>query len=177
MGLNVLSTINKAINGLILDYLKGTFPHCDGASTPGVTHHTTAPVDREQSPVRCLAQPATPFPPGETVMGVQPDSAVRVIRKISEYEPDDSYPHCPEQWIAYRGSCYSFSKEKKDWHSSQESCWAQGAHLLVISDTSEMFQANHLSSRSLQHQSHGQLGAPPEVEAFLLPSGVNPSFR
>ncbi|EOB06561.1 Killer cell lectin-like receptor subfamily G member 1, partial [Anas platyrhynchos] len=50
----------------------------------------------------------------------------------------DSYPHCPEQWIAYRGSCYSFSKEKKDWHSSQESCWAQGAHLLVISDTSEM---------------------------------------
>uniref|UniRef100_A0A493TCU7 Killer cell lectin like receptor G1 n=1 Tax=Anas platyrhynchos platyrhynchos TaxID=8840 RepID=A0A493TCU7_ANAPP len=40
--------------------------------------------------------------------------------------------------LSYRGSCYSFSKEKKDWHSSQESCWAQGAHLLVISDTSEM---------------------------------------
>nr|XP_047908952.1 killer cell lectin-like receptor subfamily G member 1 isoform X3 [Anser cygnoides] len=51
---------------------------------------------------------------------------------------NDSYPHCPEHWIAYRGSCYSFSKEKKDWRSSQESCWAQGAHLLVISDTSEM---------------------------------------
>ncbi|XP_009633241.1 killer cell lectin-like receptor subfamily G member 1 [Egretta garzetta] len=49
-----------------------------------------------------------------------------------------SHPRCPEQWIAYRGSCYSFSKEKKDWHSSQESCLAQGAHLLVISDTSEM---------------------------------------
>lgn len=60
-----------------------------GASTPGITHHTTAPVDRDQSPVRCLAQPATPFPPGETVMGVQPDSAVRVIRKISEYEPGE----------------------------------------------------------------------------------------
>ncbi|XP_021123129.1 killer cell lectin-like receptor subfamily G member 1 [Anas platyrhynchos] len=54
------------------------------------------------------------------------------------WKMNDSYPHCPEQWIAYRGSCYSFSKEKKDWHSSQESCWAQGAHLLVISDTSEM---------------------------------------
>ncbi|NXH72616.1 KLRG1 protein, partial [Hydrobates tethys] len=47
-------------------------------------------------------------------------------------------PRCPEQWVAYRGSCYSFSKEKKDWHSSQESCLAQGAHLLVINNTSEM---------------------------------------
>ncbi|NXC20364.1 KLRG1 protein, partial [Corythaeola cristata] len=49
-----------------------------------------------------------------------------------------SQPRCPEQWIAYRGSCYSFSKGKKDWHSSQKYCWEQGAHLLVISDTSEM---------------------------------------
>ncbi|XP_069662855.1 killer cell lectin-like receptor subfamily G member 1 [Haliaeetus albicilla] len=47
-------------------------------------------------------------------------------------------PRCPEQWVAYRESCYSFSKEKKDWNSSQEFCRAQGAHLLVISDTSEM---------------------------------------
>ncbi|NXB78469.1 KLRG1 protein, partial [Donacobius atricapilla] len=47
-------------------------------------------------------------------------------------------PCCPEQWVTYRGRCYSFSKEKKDWNSSQESCWAQGAHLLVISETSEM---------------------------------------
>ncbi|NXJ83063.1 KLRG1 protein, partial [Trogon melanurus] len=50
----------------------------------------------------------------------------------------DSHPHCPQQWVAYRGSCYSFSKEKKDWNSSQQSCRAQGAHLLVISDDSEM---------------------------------------
>ncbi|XP_074757334.1 killer cell lectin-like receptor subfamily G member 1 [Athene noctua] len=49
-------------------------------------------------------------------------------------EMSDSYPRCPEQWVAYRGSCYSFSKERKDWYSSQESCWAQGAHLLMISD-------------------------------------------
>nr|XP_009931701.1 PREDICTED: uncharacterized protein LOC104328383 [Opisthocomus hoazin] len=54
-------------------------------------------------------------------------------------------PHCPEKWIAHRGSCYSFSKERKDWYSSQQSCRAQGAHLLVISDTSEMdlFQMMH----------------------------------
>uniref|UniRef100_A0A8C3RC56 C-type lectin domain-containing protein n=1 Tax=Cyanoderma ruficeps TaxID=181631 RepID=A0A8C3RC56_9PASS len=54
-------------------------------------------------------------------------------------------PCCPEQWVTYRGRCYSFSKEKKDWHSSQESCRAQGAHLLVINNTSEMdfFQVLH----------------------------------
>ncbi|XP_014795588.1 PREDICTED: killer cell lectin-like receptor subfamily G member 1 [Calidris pugnax] len=52
-------------------------------------------------------------------------------------------PRCPEQWVAYRGSCYSFSKEKKDWNSSQRSCWEQGAHLLVISDAScmDLFQS------------------------------------
>ncbi|KAI1242118.1 hypothetical protein IHE44_0005635 [Lamprotornis superbus] len=50
----------------------------------------------------------------------------------------DCHSHCPQQWVAYRGSCYSFSTEKKDWNSSQESCRAQGAHLLVISDTWEM---------------------------------------
>ncbi|NXX40532.1 KLRG1 protein, partial [Tricholaema leucomelas] len=50
----------------------------------------------------------------------------------------DYQSRCPEQWVAYRGSCYSFSKQKNDWHSSQESCQRQGAHLLVISDTSEM---------------------------------------
>ncbi|NXX64334.1 KLRG1 protein, partial [Spizella passerina] len=50
----------------------------------------------------------------------------------------DCHPHCPQEWVAYRGSCYSFSREKKDWNSSQESCRAQGAHLLVINDTLEM---------------------------------------
>ncbi|NXO02964.1 KLRG1 protein, partial [Rhinopomastus cyanomelas] len=50
----------------------------------------------------------------------------------------DSHPRCPEQWVAYRGSCYFFSKEVNDWHSSQESCQKQEAHLLVISDTREM---------------------------------------
>ncbi|XP_009685493.2 killer cell lectin-like receptor subfamily G member 1 [Struthio camelus] len=54
------------------------------------------------------------------------------------WKMNDSHPRCPEQWIAYRGGCYTFSKERRDWSSSQESCWAQGAHLLVISDTREM---------------------------------------
>ncbi|XP_053827029.1 killer cell lectin-like receptor subfamily G member 1 [Vidua macroura] len=59
--------------------------------------------------------------------------AIVLIWKMS-----DCHPHCPQQWVAYRGSCYSFSTEKKDWNSSQESCRAQGAHLLVISDALEM---------------------------------------
>ncbi|KAM9026250.1 killer cell lectin-like receptor subfamily G member 1 isoform 2-T2 [Ara ararauna] len=59
--------------------------------------------------------------------------AIALIWKMS-----NSQPRCPEQWVAYRGSCYSFSKQKKDWHSSRQSCGAQGAHLLVISDTWEM---------------------------------------
>ncbi|NXH29297.1 KLRG1 protein, partial [Myiagra hebetior] len=50
----------------------------------------------------------------------------------------DCHSHCPQQWVAYRGNCYFFSNLKKDWNSSQESCRAQGAHLLVISDTWEM---------------------------------------
>lgn len=58
--------------------------------------------------------------------------------KHFDFFTGDCHPHCPQQWVAYRGSCYSFSTEKKDWNSSQESCRAQGAHLLVISDTWEM---------------------------------------
>ncbi|NWR52605.1 KLRG1 protein, partial [Regulus satrapa] len=49
----------------------------------------------------------------------------------------DCHPPCPQECVAYRVSCYSFSTEK-NWNSSQESCRAQGAHLLVISDTWEM---------------------------------------
>ncbi|NXM50550.1 KLRG1 protein, partial [Gymnorhina tibicen] len=57
-------------------------------------------------------------------------------------------PCCPEQWMTYRGRCYSFSKEETDWNSSRESCRAQGAHLLVISNTREMdfFQILHTKS-------------------------------
>ncbi|NWW81994.1 KLRG1 protein, partial [Climacteris rufus] len=50
----------------------------------------------------------------------------------------DCHPRCPQQWVAYRGSCYFFSMAKKNWNSSQESCRAEGAHLLVISETWEM---------------------------------------
>ncbi|NWR20563.1 KLRG1 protein, partial [Emberiza fucata] len=52
-------------------------------------------------------------------------------------------PSCPQEWVAYRGSCCSFSTEK-DWNSSQESCRAQGAHLLVISGALEIDLFKHI---------------------------------
>uniref|UniRef100_A0A8C0BVI3 C-type lectin domain-containing protein n=1 Tax=Buteo japonicus TaxID=224669 RepID=A0A8C0BVI3_9AVES len=64
-------------------------------------------------------------------------------------------PRCPEQWMAYRESCYSFSKEEKDWNSSQESCRAQGAHLLVISDPSEMTLQTELYWIGLKNSTGG----------------------
>ncbi|KAM4789659.1 killer cell lectin-like receptor subfamily G member 1 [Cyanocitta cristata] len=67
--------------------------------------------------------------------------AIALIWKMS-----DCHPHCPQEWLAYRGSCYSFSTAKKDWNSSQESCRAQGAHLLVISDTWEMDLFKHIQA-------------------------------
>ncbi|KYO35882.1 killer cell lectin-like receptor subfamily G member 1 isoform A [Alligator mississippiensis] len=51
---------------------------------------------------------------------------------------DRSCLRCPDQWVGYRGSCYFFSRAKKDWNSSQESCSAQSSHLLVIGDAQEM---------------------------------------
>uniref|UniRef100_K7G616 C-type lectin domain-containing protein n=1 Tax=Pelodiscus sinensis TaxID=13735 RepID=K7G616_PELSI len=51
---------------------------------------------------------------------------------------DSTCPGCPDQWLGYRSSCYFFSKMKKDWSSSQDSCSAEGSHLLVISDASKM---------------------------------------
>uniref|UniRef100_A0A8V5FVW5 Uncharacterized protein n=1 Tax=Melopsittacus undulatus TaxID=13146 RepID=A0A8V5FVW5_MELUD len=66
------------------------------------------------------------------------ESVLRTRRELCDSFAGYPCPRCPDQWVAYRGSCYSFSKQKKDWHSSRLSCGAQGAHLLVISDTSEM---------------------------------------
>uniref|UniRef100_A0A8C3RAT0 Uncharacterized protein n=1 Tax=Cyanoderma ruficeps TaxID=181631 RepID=A0A8C3RAT0_9PASS len=50
--------------------------------------------------------------------------------KYFDFFTGDCHPSCPQEWLAYRGSCYSFSKEEKDWNSSRASCRAQGAHLL-----------------------------------------------
>ncbi|CAM4561315.1 C-type lectin domain family 2 member D-like [Lepidochelys kempii] len=45
-------------------------------------------------------------------------------------------PCCPERWVGYRGKCYYFSKEEKNWDSSQHFCSSFSASLAAI-DTRE----------------------------------------
>ncbi|XP_009069590.1 PREDICTED: killer cell lectin-like receptor subfamily G member 1 [Acanthisitta chloris] len=94
----------------------------------------TPPLRAKAAREERVSCPRSAVLPGlATVFGIVGISLViTLVWKMS-----DSHPHCPELWVTYRGSCYSFSKEKKDWNSSRESCRAQGAHLLVISDTLE----------------------------------------
>ncbi|XP_019371409.1 PREDICTED: killer cell lectin-like receptor subfamily G member 1 [Gavialis gangeticus] len=67
-------------------------------------------------------------------------SAVLLVQGVMlvVLQMSDSCPRCPEPWMGYGDSCYLFSKERKDWNSSQESCAAESARLLVISNTQEM---------------------------------------
>ncbi|XP_037771057.2 C-type lectin domain family 2 member D isoform X2 [Chelonia mydas] len=46
-------------------------------------------------------------------------------------------PCCPERWVGYRGKCYYFSKEKKNWDSSQHFCSWFSASLAVIDTQQE----------------------------------------
>ncbi|CAM4668128.1 unnamed protein product [Caretta caretta] len=43
---------------------------------------------------------------------------------------------CLEEWVGYQGKCYYFSKEEKNWDSSQHFCSSFSASLAVI-DTQE----------------------------------------
>ncbi|XP_077689567.1 C-type lectin domain family 2 member B-like [Eretmochelys imbricata] len=43
---------------------------------------------------------------------------------------------CLEEWVGYQGKCYYFSKEEKNWDSSQHFCSSFNASLAVI-DTQE----------------------------------------
>ncbi|XP_044837410.1 C-type lectin domain family 2 member D-like [Mauremys mutica] len=48
-----------------------------------------------------------------------------------------SVPCCPEGWVGYRGKCYYFSKEEKNWDSSQHVCSSFSASLAVIDTQQE----------------------------------------
>ncbi|CAM2101454.1 unnamed protein product [Caretta caretta] len=45
-------------------------------------------------------------------------------------------PCCLEEWVGYQGKCYYFSKEEKNWDSSQHFCSSFSASLAAI-DTQE----------------------------------------
>ncbi|KAH1183024.1 hypothetical protein KIL84_004516, partial [Mauremys mutica] len=46
-------------------------------------------------------------------------------------------PCCLEGWVGYRGKCYYFSKEEKNWNSSQHICSSFNASLAVIDTQQE----------------------------------------
>ncbi|XP_044838857.1 C-type lectin domain family 2 member D-like [Mauremys mutica] len=46
-------------------------------------------------------------------------------------------PCCPEGWVGYRGKCYYFSEEEKNWDSSQYFCSSFNASLAVIDTQQE----------------------------------------
>ncbi|XP_039373259.1 C-type lectin domain family 2 member D-like [Mauremys reevesii] len=48
-----------------------------------------------------------------------------------------SVPCCLEGWVGYRGKCYYFSKEEKNWDSSQHFCSSFNASLAVIDTQQE----------------------------------------
>uniref|UniRef100_A0A8C3SEI4 C-type lectin domain-containing protein n=1 Tax=Chelydra serpentina TaxID=8475 RepID=A0A8C3SEI4_CHESE len=48
-----------------------------------------------------------------------------------------SVPCCLEGWVGYGGKCYYFSKEEKNWDSSQHFCSWFNASLAVIDTQQE----------------------------------------
>ncbi|XP_078285687.1 uncharacterized protein LOC144610680 [Rhinoraja longicauda] len=44
---------------------------------------------------------------------------------------------CPNNWIAFKESCYFFSIKEATWHNSQQYCTLHGSNLVVINDEIE----------------------------------------
>uniref|UniRef100_H3AX62 C-type lectin domain-containing protein n=1 Tax=Latimeria chalumnae TaxID=7897 RepID=H3AX62_LATCH len=44
---------------------------------------------------------------------------------------------CPEDWHLFKGSCYFFSSDNKDWQSSRDNCTSMGSDLVVITNKEE----------------------------------------
>ncbi|XP_060094733.1 C-type lectin domain family 2 member D-like [Heteronotia binoei] len=52
-------------------------------------------------------------------------------------KPLPCVPPCPTDWIRSQGMCYYFSKEKRNWTSSQNFCLFQKATLLTFNPSLE----------------------------------------
>uniref|UniRef100_A0A8C8RXY7 C-type lectin domain-containing protein n=1 Tax=Pelusios castaneus TaxID=367368 RepID=A0A8C8RXY7_9SAUR len=53
-------------------------------------------------------------------------------------------PTCPDGWVGYRGKCYYFSGDQKNWASSQTGCSALNASLAGIDTQQDMdFMMRH----------------------------------
>ncbi|XP_029441943.1 early activation antigen CD69-like [Rhinatrema bivittatum] len=56
--------------------------------------------------------------------------------------------HCADGWIWYRGKCYFFSEEIRDWNESQSFCTSHNASLAVIETQQELNFTNHHKEHS-----------------------------
>ncbi|XP_066469820.1 C-type lectin domain family 2 member B-like [Tiliqua scincoides] len=48
-------------------------------------------------------------------------------------------PSCPYDWIGYKGKCYFFSKDERNWSSSQNFCVSHNASLAKIENEEKDF--------------------------------------
>ncbi|XP_066469171.1 C-type lectin domain family 2 member D-like [Tiliqua scincoides] len=48
-------------------------------------------------------------------------------------------PACPHNWVGFQGRCYYFSREEKNWTSSQSFCHSQQASLARIESEQKDF--------------------------------------
>uniref|UniRef100_H3AWJ9 C-type lectin domain-containing protein n=1 Tax=Latimeria chalumnae TaxID=7897 RepID=H3AWJ9_LATCH len=44
---------------------------------------------------------------------------------------------CPKDWRLFKGSCYFFSSDSKDWQSSRDNCISMESDLVVITNKEE----------------------------------------
>uniref|UniRef100_H3AKC3 C-type lectin domain-containing protein n=2 Tax=Latimeria chalumnae TaxID=7897 RepID=H3AKC3_LATCH len=54
---------------------------------------------------------------------------------------------CPRDWLWFKGSCYHFSRDQKNWKSSRDACNFTGSHLVAITSKEEQdFIARNLDT-------------------------------
>ncbi|XP_044111312.1 C-type lectin domain family 4 member G-like isoform X2 [Neovison vison] len=50
---------------------------------------------------------------------------------------ESSCEPCPENWMAFQGSCYLFSTQSQDWFEAKDHCAKKDAHLVIINSQAE----------------------------------------
>uniref|UniRef100_A0A8C8RVC9 C-type lectin domain-containing protein n=1 Tax=Pelusios castaneus TaxID=367368 RepID=A0A8C8RVC9_9SAUR len=70
--------------------------------------------------------------------GAGASSAVPSLENLERGQHGSSVvPSCLDGWIGYRGKCYYFSEEEKNWGSSQHFCTSVNASLATIDTQQE----------------------------------------
>ncbi|XP_062978352.1 C-type lectin domain family 2 member D-like [Elgaria multicarinata webbii] len=72
-----------------------------------------------------------------------------VVLKTKCFEQLLHGPACPDNWIGYEGKCYYFSKEKRNWNSSQRFCLSHNASLLTFSASEEKVFVMRLKAKDI----------------------------